>query len=53
MKEKTLILKQMYFSKCDVIAIQQEATGKGINFSEMVRRILSEHVQERKDNKNE
>jgi len=48
MKEKTLMLKQMYFSKCDVNAIQQEAKKRGINFSEMIRRILSEHVQKNK-----
>jgi predicted DNA binding CopG/RHH family protein len=51
MKEKTLILKQMYFSKCDVNAIQQEAKDKGINFSEMTRRILSKYVQEQKSKK--
>ena len=46
MKEKTLMLKQMYFSKCDVNAIQQEAKKRGINFSEMIRRILSQHIQQ-------
>ena len=49
MKEKTLILKQMYFSKCDVEFIRQKAKDKGITFSEMVRRILSEYVQGRID----
>lgn len=53
MKEKTLILKQMYFSKCDADAIKQEAKEKGISFSEMTRRILSRHVQKPKDKKNE
>jgi hypothetical protein len=51
--ESLLILKQMYLSKCDVNAIQLEAVQKGINFSEMTRRILSKHVQEQKDKKNE
>lgn len=51
--ESLLLLKQMYLSKCDVNAIQEEAKEKGINFSEMTRRILSKHVQEQKNKKNE
>jgi hypothetical protein len=54
MKTKSLlVLKQMYLSKCDVDAIQLEAKEKNVNFSEMTRRILSKHVQERKDKSNE
>ena len=49
MKEKTLLLKQMYFSKNDVTHIQKEAQEKGITFSELVRRILSQYIQEKKE----
>ena len=51
--ESLLILKQMYLSKRDVTYIQNEAQEKGINFSEMLRRILSKYVQEQKDKKDE
>ena len=40
MKEKTLILKTLYYTSREVEALQTEAKEKAITFSEAVRRAL-------------
>ena len=49
MKEKTLQLKTMYYSIKEIQAIEKEANEKSITFSEMVRRILDNYIEKKKN----
>lgn len=51
MKEKTLVLKTVYWSKRDVEALQLDAKERGISFSELVRRIVSFYISEKANKK--
>lgn len=47
MKKKTLVIKTLYFSEREIEALNKEAMEKSITFSEMVRRILDNHIDKK------
>ena len=48
MKEKTLILKTLYYTSREVEELQKEANEKAITFSEAVRRALDFYLDSKK-----
>jgi len=49
MKNKTLEIKTMYYSTKEVEFIAREAKEKAITFSEMVRRMLDDYIERKKN----
>lgn len=49
MKHTNLIRTQIYFSEKERTFLKKEADELGISFSEIIRRILDKHIEEKEE----